>query len=371
MMEKPSSRIALILLVGAAAIALVLILRHDNSNQRKHAGDSAVLAADAMGAVTQTDDGTTRGYSRAGKLLWVQPPVAGTNGGPPPISNFFCAGACPDAFGNRAAQGKNTILRYGFSVSGAGTPLGPPLDTGDVVLRGVIDQSTLLIRRPAGGSRFEYLFVTPPNNATGMEELSKPVALGAKTLVVALISEDARHVMVAETNVSGSSTASTVRWFQRNGRDFTETGTPYKAADATSCMSSDGRRAAVTGRTAVTMAFGGGNRKTLPVNGSRMTCTFSPDGVTVSTAAGSSLTLTHFDDSGRQKWTRTFGGAAAFNARDFDTTMYQVVTKTGTLLLDQSTGETVHQLKGETAGYPATANEFVHGDGAGVPSWTK
>src|SRR3954470_17958188 len=120
-MNSSSRRVGLIVLIGVVAIVVAIIIRSsDKPKSAEPVHFANVLAADTSGAITQTDDGTTRGYDRQGKVKWTQPPilVEKSDGKTAPrISNFFCAGSCPNAYGNSALDRENMLLKFGFGDS--------------------------------------------------------------------------------------------------------------------------------------------------------------------------------------------------------------------------------------------------------------
>lgn len=378
-MNTQTRRIGLILLVGVVAVAGAMILRSgDKSKDAAPVKFASVLAADDSGAITQTDDGTTRGYDRQGNVRWTQPPIIVERADGQKmskVSNFFCAGNCPDAYGNSAANRRNTLLKFGFGDDGAGTPLGSPLDATDIVLRGALSATTLVVRRPQAGKRkFEYVFVSAPQAIGGSKDLSSPVSVAPGALVTVLASADKSRVVAVEGvgTKDGKSAVTTLRWFVRASSKWEQTGKPISAKGTGACFSSDGERVALSGQTTQLMQFGGGSQIELPIEAKFVGCAFSDDGVTFSYAAAGNkkdLLVEHFDNTGVKVWNKSFVGASSFNERAGDSNLFQLTDEAGTLLLNAQNGATVANNEGQPASFPAGGNAFVTASANGKPTW--
>ncbi|MGH2906554.1 MAG: hypothetical protein ACRDKI_07260 [Solirubrobacterales bacterium] len=375
-MERSSNRIFLILLVGVALIATAAILRHNHHAKNKNETrlTAAIVEADANGAITETDDGIMRGYTRAGKLVWKQAPQFVEDperGKVVRLTNGFCTAACPAIYTNNVGAERNKIIAHGIGGSSAPTPLGPPLDRSDVSVRGVIGDDSLLYRRPSG-NRAAYSFISPPLPGKKSRVRSQAIKLARDTAVIAMPDVNREHVMVAETGTAPGNHNIQLRWWERSGELWKQFGSPVRTQRAETCFSGDGVRAALVGRRSVVMNFGGGNERTLPLATVATACTFSPDGITLSTSPQGRpalLQLVHYDKAQKQVWTRAFTHAASFNARDGDSSIFQVTTKTGTEFLDAATGKTTHTFKDQPAAFAAGGNVFVRADTEGRPEW--
>jgi hypothetical protein len=374
--NKQLVRVGLIVLIGAIAIAGAVSLRKNHKRVNAATSDLAiVLAADSKGAITQDKNGVTRGYDRAGKVLWTRPLVIikDQNGNPTARStNFFCAGDCPNAYGNSAGLGQNRILRYGFGSSGAGTLLGPPLNATNLVLRGMIDVNTMVIRQPTSNNNFEYVFLTAPTASSKSQQLSTPVKIGPRATVSPLVSDDKSRVAAVENTNTGKLGSTTLRWYQRSGSKWKTVGKPLTAAGAGACFSGDGNRAALAGKTTVLTNFGATTSISLPIVGKQLSCSFSSSGVTFSFADPQDvqkLRVVHFNNAGKQIWQNDYFNGGSFNSRQGTSELFQIAVREGTLLLNADTGATVADSKGQPAAYPAGGNNFVTADTTGKPSW--
>jgi hypothetical protein len=373
-LNKQSTRFGLILLIGVIAIAGTLILKKDKP--KTPAGEqAAVMAADESGAITQTDDGTTRGYDRDGNVKWTQPQVLTKNDSGenvPRISNYFCAGSCPNAYGNSAANDKNELLKFGFGDSGPGTQLGAPLDVATVVIRGVPDANTIVVREGNTAKGIDYVFVSPPESPGGSKRLSTPVKLSASATVSPLVSDDHSRIVAVENAPSKSSEETTLRWFVSQEGKWNQIGTPARGEKANACFSGDGRRAVLTGKKTILMGFGGASRKTLPLSRESVSCAFSDDGVTFSypdPTQGGVLIVVHCNYAGKKVWSSSFRFASPFNSREGNSNLFQIANREGTLLLSAKTGATIASDRGRPASYPAGGNVFVTANSKGEPLW--
>ena len=374
-MSRNTVRIALIVLVGLALIAVAIVLSKSRKPRKVTGpGAAAVLAADAGGAVTQTDERTLRGYDRSGKLVWKQAPqyIKDAQGTPRYVlSNAFCAGACPAAYTNNVAANRNHVIAYDINGSGGAQTLGEPFNDPGVSIRGVVNGDNLVIGQPAG-SGYEYLFAKATAKGSPAQRLSPAVPVSAKTGLVVLPDDAGTRVQVMESGAGRKNPRTTLRWFEWVGGRWRQAGKPVSLPRAEACFSGDGRRAALVAKRVTLMDFGGSHRHTLKTGPGPGNCMFSSNGITVTTPAVSNklaLTFTNYTDAGDSVWQRTFTRAASFNARGGNDDLIQVVTNLGMQLISAADGKTMHSYKNQYAAYPTGKNQFVVADTVGVPRW--